>query len=209
MIEGSNETAAHWQARYEAGDPERLSWFERSPERSLALIARTALDPATAAVIDVGGGASHLAGDLLDRGYADLTVVDLSAAALARAQADLGRRAAAVRWLQADVRRLEPGRRFDLWHDRALFHFMVEEADQAAYLESLGRVLRPGGHLVLATFGPAGPTSCSGLPVRRYGATELDAALGPGFERLAAETAVHTTPRGTAQQFQYALFRRR
>lgn len=209
MIEGPDETAARWQARYEAGDPEQLSWFEPSPERSLALIARAALDPASAAVIDVGGGTSHLAGELLDRGYADLTVVDVSAAALARARADLGERATAVRWLEADVRRLEPGRRFDLWHDRALFHFMVEKNDHAAYLESLGRVLRPGGYLVLATFGLAGPTSCSGLPVHRYGPAELDAALGPEFERLAAETAVHTTPGGAAQQFQYALLRRR
>lgn len=208
MMAAMDGTATAWQQRYLTGDPERMSWFERSPDRSLGLIARAGTDPA-AAVIDVGGGASHLAAALLDRGFTDITVLDVSAAALARARAGLGARASAVRWLEADARGLEPRRQFDLWHDRALFHFMVDEGDRAAYLEGLGRALRAGGHLVLATFGPAGPASCSGMPVRRYGPAQLDAVLGPGFQRLAAETAVHRTPRGSEQQFQYSLFRRR
>ena len=150
----------------------------------------------------------RLASELLGRGYRDITVADISGAALRAARVEYGSDAERVRWVEADVRTHDFGRRFDLWHDRAVFHFMVEEADRAAYLANLDRSLERGGHLVLATFGPEGPTSCSGLPVQRYGVAEMGEVLGGGYELLADEIRTHRTPRGGEQQFQYALFRR-
>ncbi len=200
--------AAHWEASYAGTPADEVSWFEQSPETSLAMIERANVDPAATAVIDVGGGASRLAGELVRRGYRDVTVADLSPAALEAAKAKLGAGANEIAWLEADAREHDFGRRFDLWHDRAAFHFMVDQADRSAYLANLRRSLCAGGHLVLATFGPAGPTSCSGLPVHRYDAAEMSDLLGPEFEWVADEIKVHRTPRGTEQQFQYALFRR-
>jgi SAM-dependent methyltransferase len=124
--------------------------------------------PLDAAIVDVGGGASRLAAELRRRGHTDVTVLDLSVQALEIARADLGEAAGGVTWVEGDVRSHDFGRRFDLWHDRAAFHFMVEPPDRDAYLATLDRTLRPGGHLILATFGPQGPTQCSGLPVYRY-----------------------------------------
>ncbi len=203
----SDAAAAHWDASYETKATDEVSWFEASPETSLRLIDLAGLDPG-AAIVDVGGGASRLAAELLGRGYRDITVADISAAALQTARAEYGSEAERIRWVEADVRTHDFGRRFDLWHDRAVFHFMVEEADRAAYLANLHRSLETGGHLVLATFGPEGPTSCSGLPVRRYGVAEMAEVLGGGYELLADEIRMHRTPRGGEQQFQYALFRR-
>ena len=165
--------------------------------------------PSDAAILDAGGGASRLAGELLVRGFSDVTVTDISAAALARARAELGERADAVTWVQGDLRTLDLGRRFDLWHDRAVLHFQVEATDRAAYLDTLGRSLAGGGYAVIATFGPEGPTSCSGLPVRRYDADALVAELGPEYELELAEIVTHPTPGGDVQQFLYAVLRRR
>lgn len=204
----SAKTAAHWNSSYESKGTDEVSWFEPSPETSLALIERAGVSEA-AAIVDVGGGASRLAGELLGRGYSDVTVADISSAALAAAQAELGAGGEQIHWVEADVRTHDFGRQFDLWHDRAVFHFIVEDADRASYLATLRRHLADGGHLILATFGPDGPMSCSGLPVQRYGAEQMAAELGEGFEPLAAELKTHRTPRGGEQQFQYALFRRR
>ena len=158
-----------------------------------------------AAILDVGGGASSLAAELADRGYRDITVVDISESALRKGPA--GDRPA-VRKVVADVRTHDFGRVFDLWHDRAFMHFLVTEEDQAAYLESLERALGPGGHVVIATFGPDGPQRCSGLPVKRYGADELASRLGREFALVSSRTIEHRTPSGGAQQFLYAHFRR-
>ncbi len=200
--------AAHWQQVYSRREPEELSWYEPSPERSLALIERTGIDPG-AAILDLGGGASRLAAELIGAGYRDLTVADISAAALERARADLGADAARVRWLELDVRDGCLGRRYDLWHDRAVLQFMVTADDRDGYLRNLRAGLRPGGHLLLATFGPDGPTSCSGLPVRRYGIEELVDALGAEYELLSSELEDHRTPSGAHQQFLRAHLRRR
>lgn len=198
---------AHWQDVYERRDPQQVSWYEPTPDTSLALIARADL-PLDAAIIDVGGGASRLAAELVGVGHKDVTVADISKQALERAQAELGEAAAQVRWIVADVRGHDFGRRFDLWHDRALFHFMVEPADREAYLTVLRRSLRPGGHLILATFGPEGPTECSGLPTRRYGADQLAGLLAPDFRLVDSQLAEHTTPSGSRQQFVYTHFQR-
>lgn len=197
----------HWQQVYEEREPDQVSWFEAIPERSLALIGATGL-PKDAGIVDVGGGASALARELLRAGYNDITVVDLSAVALEQAREDVGDRATDIDWVTTDVREHDFGRQFDLWHDRAAFHFMVEPSDRKAYLGTLGRALRPGGRLIIATFGPEGPTQCSGLPVTRYSADDLSAWLGAEFEREADELVAHETPSGNQQQFLYARFRR-
>ncbi|MEZ5073515.1 MAG: class I SAM-dependent methyltransferase [Solirubrobacterales bacterium] len=202
-----DHAAKHWMRVYSAREPAELSWFEAVPAVSLRMIKAADLRR-DAAIIDVGGGASRLAGELVDRGYVDVTVADVSPPALAAARAELGERAGAVDWVGADVRSHDFGRAFDLWHDRATLHFMVDDGDRRAYLATLRASLRPGGFLVIATFGPEGPSECSGLPVRRYGPEELTAALGAEFELLMSELTAHRTPRGSEQQFHYALLRR-
>lgn len=200
--------AAHWQRRYSENPTGSLSWTEELPRTSLDLIEGAAL-PREAAIVDVGGGASRLAGELIQRGYGDVTVADISAKAMEQAQADLGEDAARVRWIEADVRSHDFGRHFDLWHDRAVFHFMVDEADRQAYLSVLDRSLKSSGHLILAIFGPQGPTECSGLPVRRYDAAGLSDLLGDEYELLSSRRQDHRTPSGNVQQFTYAHLRRR
>lgn len=203
-----DEMTAHWQRTYGERSIEELSWTEPMPDSSLALIGEASL-PSDAAIIDVGGGASRLTAELLRCGYSDVTVADISAQALERANADLSEEAGLVTWVEADVRDHDFGRRFDLWHDRAVFHFMVKPADRDGYLAVLDRTLRPGGHLILATFGPDGPTECSGLPVRRYDAEAISQVLGDDYELLSSRLKEHRTPSGKAQQFMYALLKRR
>jgi SAM-dependent methyltransferase len=198
---------SHWQAVYAEREPHEVSWFEPEPETSLALIEEAGLE-ASAPIVDVGGGASRLAGALVRAGHTDVTVADLSATALEAARRELGDRAGEVSWVEADVRTHDFGRRFQLWHDRAVLHFMVGAADRDAYVETMRRSLAPGGHLVVATFGPGGPEKCSGLPVHRYGAAELPALFGDDFELVSERLRDHTTPSGAAQQFQHAHLRR-
>lgn len=203
----SDPAAEHWRHVYSAGESAGLSWFEAVPAVSLRMIEVAGVRR-DAAIIDVGGGASRLAGGLVERGYLDVTVADVSPTALATARAELGELAGAVDWVLADVRSHDFGRVFDLWHDRATLHFMVDVDDRRAYLATLRASLRPGGFLVIATFGPEGPSECSGLPVLRYGPEELIAMLGAEFEPLMSELVMHRTPRGTEQQFHYGLLRR-
>jgi SAM-dependent methyltransferase len=197
------DVEAHWQEVYEQNAPNQVSWFEALPTQSLELIEEAKVDRG-AALIDVGGGESRLAGELLDRGYTDVTVADISPAALEKVRSELGERAGAVEWIVADVREHDFGRQFDLWHDRAVFHFMVEPAERYAYLAALERALAPGGHVVIATFGPEGPTECSGLPVLRYDAEELIETLGSNYRLLSSVLYDHRTPSGSSQQLLYA-----
>jgi SAM-dependent methyltransferase len=193
----------HWDRVWTTTDPCEVSWFESSPGLSVKMIEALALRP-DASIIDVGGGVSRLAGELLRRGYEDLTVADISHAALEKARAGLGAEAAKVNWVVADVRSHDFGRRFAVWHDRAVFHFLVDERDRDGYLEVLRRSLAPNGHAIVATFGPDGPTSCSGLPVARYSADELAEAFSPVASLSSDRLEVHQTPSGKAQQFLYA-----
>jgi SAM-dependent methyltransferase len=195
-----------WKRIYRQRNTEELSWYEPSPQTSLELIQEAGL-PSTAGIIDLGGGTSALAGELLQLGYTDITVADISAQALERAKLALGSRVAEVSWVEADVRGHDFGRRFDLWHDRAVFHFMVEPTDRDAYLAALEGALAPGGHLVIATFGPEGPTECSGLPVHRYDAEELAKTLGGDYRLVSSTLHDHHTPAGKRQQFLYAHMR--
>lgn len=202
------ELADHWQRVYADRDIGTLSWTELAPANSVQLIREAAL-PLDAAVVEVGGGASPLAAALVGAGFSDITVADLSAQALEQARAASGEAGAVVEWIVADVRDHDFGRRFALWHDRAVFHFMVDPPDRNAYLAVLRRSLQAGGHLIPATFGPQGPTECSGLPVCRYDAEALSGALGGDFELVSALLVDHQTPSGKPQQFLYAHFRRR
>ena len=198
----------HRDEVYSSKDPDEVSWYQPEPGLSLELIERAEL-PANAPILDLGGGTSSLAAHLLEGGHRDVTVADISSAALERACHELGPRAAGrVQWLQIDVRADRLPRRYALWHDRALFHFMVDAADRDGYLDNLRSDLRAGGHRVLATFGPEGPMSCSGLPVRRYGVEELQRLLGPEFRVLSSQVEDHSTPGGDVQQFLYAHFQR-
>jgi SAM-dependent methyltransferase len=201
-----NDLAARWQRTYAEKPIEKLSWTEAVPATSLDLIAEADL-PRDAALIDVGGGASALAGHLVRAGYSDVTVADISPEALERAQSDLPGEAGRITWIETDLRNHDFGRRFDLWHDRAVFHFMVDAADRGGYLTVLDRTLRPGGHLILATFGPEGPEECSGLPVQRYGEETMQKALGADFELVSSRLTDHRTPSGRHQQFLYVHLR--
>lgn len=194
----------HWEAAW-ADPPTAKSWYQPRPEVSLRLLA----DHAPGSVVDVGGGASTLVDGLLDDGRTDLTVLDISPRALAAARERLGARADAVTWQVADLRSWEPTRTFDAWHDRAVFHFLVNPEERAAYRWALARALRPGGVAVVATFADDGPDRCSGLPTTRWDAADLAVALGDDLDLLHTEREHHRTPAGGDQAFRYVVLRRR
>lgn len=195
----------HWDSVYGNKAITDVSWYEPHPEKSLELIRNSGIefmDP----IIDVGGGASYLVDDLLEAGYRDVTVLDVSATVLDKLRERLGAKAVRASLLHQDVTAFEPEKRYALWHDRAVFHFLVERADRERYLDALHRALRPNGHLVIATFGPSGPARCSGLPTRRYDEVSLAAEFGPDFELIESSLLVHRTPSNAPQQFLYCRF---
>jgi trans-aconitate methyltransferase len=197
----------HWEKVYTSKGESEVSWFQETPAPSLELIERVGAEQSSG-IIDIGGGASRLVDNLVSRGYQDVTVLDLSEAALASARSRIGDRANRVTWIAADVTTWEPSRTYDVWHDRAAFHFLTEPNDQAAYVARLRRALRVGGHAIIATFAPDGPERCSGLMVSRYDANTLAATLGEGFELIDTRRHDHTTPWGSLQRFQFSTFRR-
>jgi SAM-dependent methyltransferase len=197
----------HWIRVYGDKHATEVSWYAPHLVRSLTMIEAVA--DAGSRIIDVGGGASTLVDDLLDRGHTEVSVLDLSSSALAVAQERLGDRAARVGWIAGDVTRTRlPEGGFDLWHDRAVFHFLTEPEDRRAYVELASTSLEVGGHVVLATFAEDGPVRCSGLEVVRYSAERLDRELGPGFRLRQAVHESHHTPSGAEQQFIYCRFER-
>jgi SAM-dependent methyltransferase len=200
-----DETDEHWEGLYQRRDPTGVSWYEATPSRSLEYILQ-ALPDRDSPLVDAGGGASNLAEHLLGAGYADVTVVDVSATALEAARRRIGAAAASVDWIVADVLTWQPSRRYGLWHDRALFHFLLDESSRARYRHVLKQALEPSGHLVLATFGPEGPSRCSGLEVQRYRAEDLSRTLGPEYRLLRSDYEQHVTPGGIPQQFLYSLW---
>lgn len=195
----------HWETVYRDKQPTEVSWFQPRPESSLQLIA-AAGTTAEQAVIDMGGGASRLVDHLLDLGFHNISVLDISAAALAHAKTRLGTRAAEVRWIEADATEFEPARPYALWHDRAVFHFLTTPEERRLYKERLMRGLAAGGQLIIAAFALDGPTMCSGLPVQRYSPETLSAELGDAFvlQQTLAET--HITPAQKEQRFVYCRF---
>lgn len=201
------DSKAHWSGIYQTKHSNDVSWYQDDPALSLDFIKRAAPNPA-ARIVDAGAGASTLADHLLDAGYHNLTLIDLSAEALDVVHQRLDYRAASVAFIEGDVTAPPlSANTYDVWHDRAVFHFLVDETARRQYADAVRRVLKPGGHAIIATFGPDGPTQCSGLPVARYDAQALHTALGAGFEFLDSATEIHCTPWGSEQQFTYILCR--
>ena len=193
------DRASFWDDVYRRKAPEEVSWFEESPEVSLRLLEAVGAG-AGSVIVDIGGGASRLVDALLARGFADVTVLDVSAAALGTARRRLGEAADRAEWIIADVTRWQP--------DRAAFHFLVEETDRRAYRDVLHAALRPGGHAIVSTFAPDGPEKCSGLPVVRQDAEMLASFLGPAFAIVESLRHEHRTPSGAGQRFQFTALRR-
>ncbi len=200
-------TRSHWDERFGTTTELDRSWTQPEPTDSLRFLELAGVAPGDA-VLDVGGGASHLVDALVARGFGDVTVLDISEVALAEARARLGS-TPGVRWVAADVTAWAPERTFRLWHDRAVFHFLVDDEDRAAYQRCATAAVEPGGHLVVATFAPHGPEQCSGLPVRRWAADELADAFAHAFDPVTAQTLDHHTPWGSTQPFTWVLLRRR
>ena len=199
---------AHWDKVYETKAETAVSWYQPHSALSLNLIARASPD-GKASVIDVGGGAATLVDDLLMQGFADVTVLDISGAALDRSKARLGKDADKVDWIVADITRWSPARTWNIWHDRAAFHFLTTPGSQKAYIAALMAATRPGAMVIISTFGLGGPEKCSGLPVERYSPGALADRLGSDFALTAEETDIHKTPWGTEQRFSYTVLKRR
>jgi len=198
----------HWEHVYATKKTESVSWFQEHAEQSMRLIRGTGV-PYSAGIIDVGGGASTLVDDLLSSGYCAVSVLDLAAAALSVAKARLGERASEVQWTEGDITKvLLPVHAFDVWHDRAVFHFLTSKEDREAYVDTVLRSVKPGGHVIVATFAEDGPIQCSGLPVMRYGPSELQAEFGSPFSLVRHEREEHHTPFGTVQKFVYCYCRK-
>lgn len=197
------DAQAHWDRIYTEKAPDQVSWYRPHLEASLALIEEAGAGPASS-VIDVGAGESTLVDDLLARGYSNLTVLDISQTAIATSRRRLGDAAGRVRWLTADITHttLEPSA-YDVWHDRAVFHFLTGASDRRAYVRQVARTVKRGGHVIIGAFGPEGPTRCSGLEVVRYDAESLHAEFGVHFRLISSSRHLHETPLGTIQQFLY------
>ena len=198
---------AHWENVYTTKGENEVSWFQESPAPSLELMDTAQLTPKSA-IVDIGGGASRLVDSLVARGFQNVTVLDLSESALGAAKARLGDQADDVQWVVADVTTWEPPQTYDLWHDRAAFHFLTDDAARSAYVDRLRRALKPTGRVIIGAFALNGPERCSGLPVTRHDAASLAATLGPEFELIDTRPHQHVTPWGATQQFQFSTFRR-
>ena len=201
------DAKTHWEKVYATKTPDAVSWYRRHLDRSLALIER-ALHERSASIIDIGGGESTLVDDLLLRGYVNITVLDISQGAIDVTRSRLGSAADQVHWIAADITEfeLEP-QAYDLWHDRAVFHFLTVPEQRTAYVRQVARSVRPGGHVIISAFGPQGPTKCSGLEVVHYDAESLHREFGVGFHMVESSTELHHTPFDTSQQFLYCYCR--
>ncbi len=195
----------HWEQIYRTRSDREVSWFQPDPRLSLELIAAAGISPEQP-IIDVGGGASRLVDALLAAGYEDVSVLDVAGEALRSSQRRLGPLQAWVGWFEQDVTRFAPPRRFAIWHDRAVFHFLTDPADRLAYRRLLERAVLPGGQVIIAAFALDGPERCSGLEVVRYSPDTLAAELGRDFQLLEHRTESHTTPAGKIQKFSYCRF---
>jgi SAM-dependent methyltransferase len=197
----------HWDDVYGSKAPDQVSWYRPHLERSLRFIEEARI-PKDAAIIDVGGGTSTLVDDLLDRGYSNLTVLDISRKAIINAKDRLGARATSITWIEADITLVNlPEHWYDFWHDRAVFHFLLDVPARRRYVAAARHAVKPGGHIVVATFGPSGPERCSGLEVMRYLPEEIHAEFGHTFKKVGSSSEVHKTPWGQEQEFVYCYCR--
>jgi len=201
------DNKAHWEKVYTTKAPDAVSWFAPHLETSLGLIHQATRDK-LAAIIDIGGGEATLVDDLLAEGYQDVSVLDISQKAINVSRTRLGKKANQVDWYCADITEVAlPENHFDVWHDRAVFHFLTHEIQRLKYVEQVMRSVKHGGHVIISTFGPEGPEKCSGLDVVRYDATSLHNQFGKTFRLIDSSTEIHQTPMGTAQQFLYCFCR--
>ena len=201
------ERKSHWDNIYLMKDETEVSWHQTHLEKSLQLISLTGVDE-EGQIIDVGGGASTLVDDLLDRNYKHVTVLDISATAIEKAKCRLGLRANQVTWFEADITKVTlPRQIYDVWHDRAVFHFMTSEEDRRKYIGAVKHSLKPKGHIIVAAFGPEGPKRCSGLNIVRYDADQLHDEFGNSFQLIQSFSEDHITPFGAKQQFIYCYCR--
>lgn len=200
---------AHWETVYATKAPTAVGWYEPHLDLSLEFIVYSGVSP-EGQLIDVGGGASTLVDDLLARGFRHITLLDISGTALTVAKARLGKRAGDVVWIEGDITQVTlPSFYYDLWHDRAVFHFLTGAEDRRNYVEALHQALKPGGHSIIATFGPEAPPQCSGLDVIRYGPEHLHKEVGDSFELLESRSEIHLTPAGISQPYLYCHFRKK
>lgn len=197
----------HWESVYGTKGPTEVSWYQATPVTSLSLIRASGAVPATK-IIDIGGGASTLADHLLAEGFSDITVLDLSPAAIEQSRQRLGPSADRIQWIAADITKWQPPTQYGIWHDRAVFHFLTDPASRDAYRSALAEALLPGASAIIATFALDGPERCSGLPVCRYSPETLAAELGGEFNLIESVTEKHQTPSGIIQSFIYCRFTR-
>jgi len=205
FISGKRDRKKHWESAYRKNPPNALGWYQPNPEMSLRLIGATGAG-VDSRIIDVGGGTSRLIASLIDQGYRHLTVLDLSGSSLEIAREQLGQVSRKVSWIEADVTNFEFAETYDIWHDRAVFHFLTDTQDRSGYISSLRRALKPNGHLIISTFGIDGPKKCSGLKIVRYSPQTLHNELGDMFEMVDTFDEAHTTPSGLKQSFIYCHF---
>lgn len=197
----------HWEQIYSTKAPHEVSWTQAVPQTSLAFIHSVSLDR-DAPVIDIGGGDSRLVDFLLDEGFTDVSVLDISSHAVERAQKRLGQRAGKVNWIVSDINDFKPGRTYAFWHDRAAFHFLTTEEQVASYVSTAGEAVGVNGFATIGTFSEDGPARCSGLPIKQYSQENLVATMGTHFEKIRCTSEDHGTPFGTVQNFTFCIFRR-
>lgn len=197
----------YWENVWTRKKSNEVSWYQKDPKISIDLILSTNLSK-DARIIDVGGGDSNLVDRLLDRGFKDITVLDISAKALERTKERLGKNAEMVKWIECDIRELESGDRYDVWHDRALLHFLTSEEDLKNYVELTRKYVKEGGYLILSTFSTKGPMMCSGLDTKQFSEESMKKLFSSGFEHVKSFEEKHMTPFGTDQIFIYSVFKK-
>lgn len=207
-MDNSFDRKAHWQKIYTEKDTTQVSWYQALPQTSLDWISKVKL-PTESPIIDVGAGDSRLPDALLNDGYRDITVLDISAKALENSQQRLGEKAGQIKWVASDVLDFNHDSQFELWHDRAAFHFLRESSDIQAYVEIAEKHIKPNGHLIIATFSDAGPLKCSGLEIQQYSEEQLEETFAKGFDLLESQRILHGTPSGGSQEFLFALLERK
>ncbi len=200
------EPKIHWENVYQTKSPMQVSWYQSEPTLSLELINRTISQDQP--IIDVGGGASVLVDYLHEQGYTNLAVLDIAGEAIASSQQRLGKIAENIQWYESDVTQFQPDRQFNLWHDRAVFHFLTEERDRQNYRQVLAQSLKPNSHVIIATFAIGGPTKCSGLDIIQYDAEKLRIELGDNFRLIETKSEIHLTPGDKEQEFIYCHFQK-